>query len=645
MKKQFKVLSSIVLLLSATIGVQARTWSVDVQNGSNEKDGSATYPFATISKAARKAIAGDTILIYSGVYREWVSPENGGINENRRITYLAAPGHNVHVKGSEEIENWKKADKNLWRAEVPNELFGDFNPFDINVFGDWLDRGSDLHLGEVYVNNTALNEVKSLAQLSDVKKGWFAEVRDEHTVIYARYEDLNINKEQVEINVRPTCFFPKTTGVNYITVKGIEFSQAATQWSPPTGEQTGAVGPNWSKGWIIEDCRVSNSRCVGICLGKERASGHNLWQLYKGKFGYTQHGFNREIEAIIKAYDLGWSKENIGSHLVRNNEIFACGQAGIVGHLGCAFSVISHNEIYNIGVSGQFSGAEMAGIKLHAAIDAIIEDNLIVNTARGMWLDWQAQGTHIRGNIIDKSRGYDLFIEVSHGPTLVYNNILLTEKSLRINAQGIAFFNNLVAGTTYVHCSTTRFTPYHMPHSTKIKGLFNSTGGDVRFYNNLFVASSVESRKDEACGLSPYNGFPLYRDDLSAEIKNLPDLQRFKFPVWTSHNVFFKGTTPYKHEQDPIFLSEVAPEIKLIKTEDHIYSLDTNLPIDQLLTNRSLPVSTENMYQTFLSEALFENIDATPFLLDHDIMGNIRDASQPVPGPFEMQMSSHIWQR
>lgn len=28
------------------------------------------------------------------------------------------------------------------------------------------------------------------------------------------------------------------------------------------------IGPHWSKGWIIEDCEISNSKCAGISLGK-----------------------------------------------------------------------------------------------------------------------------------------------------------------------------------------------------------------------------------------------------------------------------------------------------------------------------------------------------------------------------------------
>ena len=77
----------------------------------------------------------------------------------------------------------------------------------------------------------------------------------------------------MEINARPACFFPKEQGVNYITVQGFKMSQAAVQWAPPTGVQKGLLGPNWSKGWIIEGNEISNAKCSGIrerfCFGQQ----------------------------------------------------------------------------------------------------------------------------------------------------------------------------------------------------------------------------------------------------------------------------------------------------------------------------------------------------------------------------------------
>ena len=55
--------------------------------------------------------------------------------------------------------------------------------------------------------------------------------------------------------------------------------------------------------------------------------------------------------------------------LLRRCEIHDCGQTGIVGHLGGVFSVIEDNHIHHINNKQNLAGAEIGGIKMHAAID------------------------------------------------------------------------------------------------------------------------------------------------------------------------------------------------------------------------------------------------------------------------------------
>ena len=57
----------------------------------------------------------------------------------------------------------------------------------------------------------------------------------------------------------------------------------------------------------------------------------------------------------------------IVSHIVRRCNIHDCGQTGIVGHLGGVFSIIEDNEIHHINNKQELAGAEIGGIKMHAA--------------------------------------------------------------------------------------------------------------------------------------------------------------------------------------------------------------------------------------------------------------------------------------
>lgn len=67
----------------------------------------------------------------------------------------------------------------------------------------------------------------------------------------------------------------------------------------------------------------------------------------------------------------------------------------LAGHMGGIFSRIEDNHIHHINLSQELLGAEIGGIKLHAAIDTEIARNHIHHCTRGIWLDWQSQGTRI----------------------------------------------------------------------------------------------------------------------------------------------------------------------------------------------------------------------------------------------------------
>ncbi len=638
-----KKLNLAFLLLLCGLSVEAKNIHVS-PSGSNSNKGTAESPFRTISKAALVAVGGDSVIIHEGVYRERVSPAQGGLNSQYRITYIAAEGEKVQLKGSDEVTGWKKVSGNVWQVTLPNSYFGEFNPYDTNIYGDWLHKGKDRHLGEVYIDGKALCEMPEVKDVKELESDrWSCKVDDANTTIYANFDGVNPNKSLTEINVRPTCFTPHTLGVDYITVDGLHISQAATQWSPPTGEQVGIVNPNWSKGWIIKNCDISYSKCVGICIGKERSTGHNMSAMYKESMPFNKSGFSREIESIISAINRGWSKETVGSHLIENNKIYECGQAGIVGHLGCAFSIIRHNEIRDINYTEYVSGFETGGIKLHAAIDVIIEDNIIVNCRRGLWLDWQAQCTHVRNNIFDKSISEDLFIEVSHGPTLVYNNIMLSEVGLFIDAQGILIANNLIYGKVKNRNSQTRYTPFHMPHSTLLRGFFNSAGGDLRVYNNLFLAKIKEedgSVKDN--GLNPFDAFPANFDSPKTKSTAVNNLG-YKLPVVTGANVYYKGGTPYVDETSHTMLSAEAPEIELLRNEDGDYYISSYVDIAALKNIETIAVNTQMLGQAYIPEQVFDNPDATPFILDRDFFNSSRNADKPMAGPFENKPQDVVW--
>jgi alpha-L-arabinofuranosidase len=618
------------------------------KTGSDLGNGTKEVPFLTINKAASIAVAGDTVIVHEGVYREWVKPKNSGLSNTRRITYQAAEGEKVVIKGSERIQNWRHVEGSIWKVQLSNSFFGDFNPYKEEVYGDWLLYSPGKHLGEVYLNGMSFYEVNSLEKLynpsvvkevldhwtnkvvpvdnpEQTKYVWFSQVDEEFTTIYANFHEYDPNKELVEINVRKCCLYPEQTGINYITIKGFEMCHAATPWSPPTAEQPGLIGAHWSKGWIIENNIIHDSKCSAISIGKEITTGNNYRTKRKDKPGYQY-----QLESVFSAKKIGWSKENIGSHIIRNNIIYDCGQNGIVGHLGCIFSKIYNNHIYNIGIKREFYGHEIAGIKLHAAIDVQIVNNRIHNCSLGTWLDWQTQGTRVSKNLY-YNNNRDLFVEVSHGPYLVDHNILGSEYAIDNFAQGGAYINNLICGKMVHRKVLERSTPYHFPHSTDIAGCAVVYGGDDRFKNNIFVGKDSV----EMVGTAHFNGYTNSLEEYIelVEKREPGDLNIFlevEQPVYINHNMYLNGAISYEDEKNKLVKNDFSPEINILEKEDGVY-LHCKLPeeFEEFLGEVQ---TTKTLGRVRIVDMEFENPDGSELILDTDYFGE-RKTNRHVIGP------------
>lgn len=657
-------------------------------NATHPGDGSKSRPFRTISQAAFVAQAGDQVLVAPGVYREEVSPRWAG-TKDAPIVYRSMEPRAAVITGAEPVKNWTHFQEDVWMVTIPNDAFGTYNPYTTRVWGDWLDQIVPCHTGDVFLGEKSLYEQDSLEKVLHpvendsswdkefTKHTWYTTQSEdgESTLIYANFQGKNPNQEDVEITCRPHCFYPAQEHVNYITLTGFVVTKAATQWAPPTALQDGMIGPHWSKGWVIENCEVSNSKCSGISLGKYLQQGNdNKWSHYKYKDG-TQ---TQRDCALIAQID-GWSKETIGSHTVRDCDIHDCGQTGIVGNLGCVFSVIENNHIHHINNKRNLAGAEIGGIKFHAAIDVTICHNHFHHCVRGIWLDWQTQGTRVTGNLFHDNcmprdyllqrkntmglgLGEDLFIEIAHGPCLVDNNILLSERAIKLPTQGVAFVHNLIAGSVTAvgkgvkngsdKYDSTRYTPIHLPHRTEITGFMSILHGDVRFYNNVFVQQPVREQLQEIC--KPLPGDPMEWDDCNLECGTASysgymtqeqwencfqgycgegcgvnrDRYYMPLPVWMGGNVYFNGAKPADLDTDALVDNEHHIILELKEDNGQLH-LDSNfqafLPEARLITSDTLGMAFE-------PEQRFETPAGEDIVFDRDFYGNQRTTI--VAGPF-----------
>jgi len=285
----------------------------------------------------------------------------------------------------------------------------------------------------------------------------------------------------------------------------------------------------------------------------------------------------------------------------------------------------------------------------------------------GIWCDWEAQGTRITQNLLhDNQRppfaknlpgsmmSMDLFVEVSHGPTLIDNNILLSDASLRFATQGVAMVHNLICGAlTDVGGGTSwRYTPYHIPHRTEVMGMMTFLHGDDRFYNNIFVQKwpsedyvtyddqdhSNDRRENRLVGTSVFDEYPTYGEWIAqfdfTQRPNMRTLESAHFghlPVWSEGNVYLNGAQPWKHEEKGLVVEKGA-KVELVEKEGQ-YSLETNI-YDYLKDFKDRMIHTEILGKAFEPEAPFENADGTAIRFDTDYFGNHRGVDDVIPGPF-----------
>jgi alpha-N-arabinofuranosidase len=553
--------------------------------GVDTNAGTLDQPFRTIQRAAEVMQAGDTCYIRAGVYREWIKPPRGGVSEDRRITYAAYPGELPEIKGSERIATWSQTTGQVWQAVLPNSFFGSYNPYALGICGEWLEWTTGRHRGDVYRNGVPLTEMTNPAEVAEKAGTWAATVDEARTTLWAHFGEADPNVELVEINTRELVFFPEVTGLEYITVNGLALMHAANNWAPPESFQRGLIGVNWGSHWIIANCRISDAKCVGLSAGK----------------------FN-------PAAPPAGSREQVGHHWVHHNWIRRCGQAGIAGNMGFAFSRIEGNLIEDINFKSEFGGEETSGIKVHNAVDVTVAGNVIrrVFDARGkgggdypgIWIDWCNQGARITGNVVYDTDHYCIFLEACHGPLLVDNNIFVGKIS-RLHAKRIVLGHNLFADAGIFYqdwMADPREPGWYRPHTCQSAGSGRMRVEGNRFFNNIFLRSPV-----------PAGDRPL---DCRA-----------------AANLYLGGEPPAPDEPDSVCAAAVASSVT-------IHDLPNGARIEVELGQDPADVATQPLTHARIGrfEEIgqgIEDVSGRPVNVDTDIRNTRRDPVHPTVGPIE----------
>lgn len=162
---------------------------------------------------------GDEVIVAPGIYREVVNPVNGG-KEGARIVYRSEQKKEAVITGAEPVKSWEALEGTVWKARIPNRVFGEYNPYTTLVYGDWYVATETAHTGDVYLNGKSMYEVTEFNKVLHPERSgiswdpefsvyvWYTEQdeREDETILYTNFQGKNPNRENLEISVRKKLF-------------------------------------------------------------------------------------------------------------------------------------------------------------------------------------------------------------------------------------------------------------------------------------------------------------------------------------------------------------------------------------------------------------------------------------------------------
>lgn len=407
----------------------SKTYFVDNNSAHADDNGPGirSRPFLTINKAAQVLQPGERVVIASGTYRECVRPARGGTDAAHMISYEAAPGAKVFIKGSEILKDgWQREsipvgfrgfggrggqptqEVTAWRHELGGALFPDaYQPFALaSVAGnwEWLDpRTVDMgpyfrRRGLVFVDGKPLEPVEQLRELAAPhlqpnpvfttppvpqnglpprrrpgplmqEMGGSPDARfwieTSGTAIHIRLASGTPAEHLIEVTTRGQAFVPSQKGLGFIRIKGITFQHAGNVYPFP---QYGLVSTVGGHHWIIDDNTIEWANGMGLDIGSD------------GDSGFTQHAGTSQI--------------------VRGNSIRYCGVEGI-GGMGTVDTLVEDNLIEWCGWADAERGWEAAGAKFHFGRNLLFRRNVVrhIRHANGVWLDSGNNNCRIACNV------------------------------------------------------------------------------------------------------------------------------------------------------------------------------------------------------------------------------------------------------
>jgi hypothetical protein len=416
-------------------------------------------------------MAGDVIIVHGGVYRECIRPTHSGAID-LPIIYRAANGESPVVKASDVWHTvWKSESDNLYSTPYDHLPWDKPNRFRPNI--------PENRCEQIFIDGLMLKHVRNRDILSSKESSFWT--NDPSKEIWIHYRE-DPNKCLVERSVREQCLMPLVRGLEHIQIKGFTFVGGAAH--PWTGgkwhhvDQLAVVSVNAGRHWLIENNVIEWGNAQGL-------------QLAVGGC-FVEENKHIPIVHALDSFDFTYKAMDVsGYNTARNNKVRNNGISGIVGFVGVTNIIVEDNEVTG-NCQKDFKGScEECGMKFHVMVDSIIRRNVVSdNNAYGIWLDGLCKRNRITQNILVNNSAAPIFYELSDGPILIDNNVIIDTREKPVD---VGIYNQ--DGNLSIVINNAIIGP---ELGTRIRALFHRQyeGGKTTTFDNLFYNNVVaECRK------------------------------------------------------------------------------------------------------------------------------------------------------
>lgn len=572
--------------------------------------GDRSRPFRTIGKAAEVLQPGERVVIAAGIYRECVRPARGGTGPSRMISYEAAPGAKVYIRGSEVLKDgWERStvqyrprganaptspEVTVWRYQFKPSMFPDlYNPFALSsIMRSWAwldptiaDMGPYLRRrGLVFADGKPLEPMEQLAELAMPElppvpdftvppKSMFGmpprrrggpimqEIGGAPTArfwtensgraIYVRLESGTPADQLIEVTTRENAFLPVKSGTSYIRIKGLTFQHVGNAYPDP-GSQSGLVSPAGGDHWILEDNTLewANGTCLDLGIDANSAGAPNPGD----------------------------------SHIIRRNIVRYGGIEGIAG-MRTNDTLIEDNLVEWCGWADAQRGWEAAGCKFHRAKNMLFRRNVIrhMRHADAAWWDVDNINCRVTENIFADvvSVGAAVHFEMNSDQNSLDNNIIWGVQNAepgtpgQRGSAGSAIFDNATSKLIVAHnligaCNNAGLFPIVRPDrghpvsdsNTISNNIFVKCGGSaINFLNqnNKSDGNVYVGLRQQFLGL--FEGTPSVEYDPRAWTRiKLYDLASWrKIKDWDQHSVMIEADIDFDPKTLKLTTSTARP--------------------------------------------------------------------------------------